>query len=92
MDADFFDLDADGDLDILTANLDSVSGPDADAPYRAYLNDGDGFFTLETATIFAAGVIGNGLDSEAADFNDDGLTDFYLASRIGSDRLLLQRR
>ena len=30
-----------------------------------------------------------GTDIEAADFNGDGLVDFYLADRSGSDHLLM---
>lgn len=91
-DGDFIDIDRDGDLDILTANLDSTGAAAANAPYRVYLNDGEGVFLLKTETIYPSGVVGNGLDIEAADFNGDGWPDLYLSSRWGTDRLLLQRR
>lgn len=91
MDGDFVDIDADGDLDIMTANLDSVAGFPANTLYRVYLNDGQGAFTEATDRFFSPDVTGNGLDIEAADVNGDERLDLYLASRGGTDRLLLNR-
>lgn len=88
MDGDFVDIDGDGDLDILTANFDDLAGRRASAPYRVYRNDGQGFFEDATGEVFPAGVLGNGLDIEAADYDGDGGIDLYLASRGGVDRLL----
>lgn len=87
-DIDAIDLDGDGDLDLITANLDDLSGAPADAPYRAYLNDGRGWFSLASDLLLDTAV-GNGFDVEAADFDGDGVIDLYLASRGGLDRLLL---
>ncbi len=81
---DFFDVDRDGDLDIITGELANVP-----VAYRVYLNDGSGRFSDGTTQIFPPTARGNGLDIEAADFNGDGRADIYLASRFGSDRLLL---
>ena len=89
LDGDFVDVDGDCDLDIITANLDFSTNQIGPAPYRVYLNNGQGFFSDETALVFPPGVIGRGLDAEAADFNGDGLIDLYLSSRGGTDRLLL---
>jgi len=89
LDGDFVDVDRDGDLDILTANVTPAQSGLAPAPYRVYLNDGAGVFTERTGLVFPAGVLGRGLDVEAGDFNGDGLIDLYLCSRGGSDRLLL---
>ena len=86
-DGDFFDLDRDGDLDIITSNANALQG--AGTPYEVYLNDGSGIFTRGTADVFPSGVIGLGFDVEAADFDRDGLMDLYLASRGSADRLLL---
>jgi hypothetical protein len=91
MDGDFVDVDHDGDLDIITANFDDIRGKRFRAPFRVYLNNGEGVFHEKTTAVFPKGVTGNGLDTEAADFNGDGLTDLYLASRGGPDRLLLSR-
>ena len=89
-DIDPVDLDGDGDLDLVTANLDSLSGTPADAPYRAYLNNGRGWFRL-ASNVLPATAVGNGFDVEVADFNGDGRDDLFLASRGGVDRLLLAR-
>lgn len=89
-DIDAIDIDVDGDVDLVTANLDSLSGTPANAPYRVYLNDGRGFFT-EAPDVLPETAVGNGFDIEAADFDGDGKADLYLASRGGPDRLLLAR-
>jgi hypothetical protein len=91
MDGDFVDIDADGDLDIVTANLDDVLANRFNALYRVYRNNGRGVFTDATTIVFPPGITGNGLDIEAADFNGDGHLDLYLASRGGPDRLLFRR-
>ena len=88
-DGDFIDLDDDGDLDILTSNLNRTPGVAALVPWIAYRNDGTGRFIEATAEIFPDGVVGFGFDAEAADFNGDGRTDLYLAGRGSPDRLLL---
>ncbi len=92
-DGDFFDLDGDGDLDIVTSitnrNLEQrllLTGP-----YKVYRNDG-GIFTEATSDIMPPEAIGRGFDVEAADFNGDGVLDLYLASRGSADRLLFGRR
>lgn len=90
LDGDFLDIDEDGDLDIVTASVGLGSGQLIDAPYRVYLNDGEGRYTDETDTVFPEGVTGRGLDVEAADFNGDGRLDLYLSNRQGRDLLLLR--
>lgn len=89
LDGDFVDVDEDGDLDIVTANV-RVSGDIRDAPYRVFLNDGSGQFE-RADTILPEGTLGRGLDIEAADYDGDGHLDLYLASRGTVDRLLLMR-
>ena len=89
LDGDLVDLDADGDLDIITSN---VTLPDDAASQRAVRdvqNDGTGTFTA--AAWLPASATGRGLDSEAADFNGDGRVDLYLSSRGTVDRLLFGR-
>jgi len=93
-DGDFVDVDADGDLDIVTCNTDVERKGGLNikpAPYRVYVNDGEGNFSEGTDRVYPKGVRGRGFDAEAADFNGDGRLDLYLASRCGVDRLLLNR-
>lgn len=82
------DLDGDGDLDLVSANLDALSGTPANAPYRCLLNDGGGRF--EISTLLPPTAVGNGFDVEPVDVDGDGDLDLYLASRGGADRLLLR--
>ncbi|NKB68874.1 MAG: T9SS type A sorting domain-containing protein [Candidatus Latescibacteria bacterium] len=84
-DADFVDLDQDGDLDIITGNA------FPDQQYRVYENDGSGVFTDATARVLPPGIRGSGFDIEAADYNADGRIDLYLAGRGTPDLLLLGR-
>jgi hypothetical protein len=92
MDGDFLDVDQDGDLDIITANFDDIRGRRFEAPYRVYLNNGEGRFSDGTRFVFPEGVSGNGLDIEAGDIDQDGKKDLYLCSRGGPDRLLIRLR
>lgn len=93
-DGDFWDVDGDGDLDIVTSNSDVNLGQGriAPAPYRVYLNDGTGRFSDGTREIFGEGVTGTGFDAEMGDVDGDGLDDLFLASRGTADRLLLRIR
>ena len=84
VDADFVDLDADGDLDIV---LGQASEGAAFPRYVAYLNDGTGVFE-NARWALPRTIVGNGFDIEAADFNGDGWIDLYFCSRIGLDRLV----
>ena len=91
VDADFIDIDADGDLDIVTAGL-TISQGLAPAPYEVFLNDGSGNFAERTSEFFQPHIMGVGIDVEAADFNGDGVIDLYLTNRAGPDFLLFGRR
>ena len=88
-DGDFFDIDADGDLDIATANA-NRHGRLSPGSYRIYLNDGSGQFLETTNSILPAGTTGVGIDIEFADFNGDNLHDIYLVGRRSTDRLLIR--
>lgn len=85
---DLIDLDHDGDLDILTPHVESFREP-GQGRVRAYLNDGSGGFTDQTAAIFPDSFRGNGWDTAVGDVNGDGKPDIYLANRWGEDRLLI---
>jgi hypothetical protein len=93
-DGDFFDVDGDGDLDIVTGNSDTDLSQRriAPAPWRVYLNDGTGHFNERTVEVFGEGGTGTGFDLEFADFDGDGLADVFLASRGTGDRLLIRVR
>jgi hypothetical protein len=85
MDADFVDLDRDGDRDVVTC------GVPAGSRYRAFVNDGGGRFA-EAADAFPAGLTGECIEVEAADFDGDGRVDLFLANFRDPDYLLLRAR
>jgi hypothetical protein len=71
----FVDMNADGLPDLLLAADFFTS--------RFYLNNGDGTWTNATAA-WGAGLDSNGMGNTVGDFNNDGLTDWYVTSRIAS--------
>jgi len=89
-DGEFWDVDGDGDLDIVAGSLTVSGGQAVLDDFRVLLNDGEGIFTL-AEDVFPSSAVGFGFDTEMADLNGDGLGDFYLASRGSPDRLLLRR-
>ncbi len=88
VDGDFVDFDGDGDLDLVTAQVNTLRRDGKRARFRIALNDGAGTFTDATEALLPASVAGFGFDSEAADFNGDGLIDFYFVSRGSADILV----
>jgi hypothetical protein len=85
VDAEFTDVDRDGDLDLVTAVLNQ-----ARAWYVA-LNDGTGVFKDASGPVFPSSLTGQGVDVEVADFNGDGRLDMYFSSYVGTDRMILAR-
>lgn len=87
IDAIFEDVDLDGDLDIVVAN---VFG----APIKIYRNDGSGVFANASADILGQTYVRDALGVIAADLNGDGLRDLYICDRrppnVNKDLLLLR--
>ena len=69
VDGAFVDLDGDGDLDLIRADL---------GPVTVWENDGEGGFTDATARHFAEPVMGPNVALEVADFDGDGVVDLYV--------------
>ncbi len=74
------DVDNDGDLDLYVTSI-GVAFINAPHQNRLYLNDGDGTFTDATASA-GVGLDSNGMGSAVGDFDNDGLMDWYVTSRI----------
>lgn len=95
LDADFFDIDRDGDFDIVKGDfglLDENSGNFSGSNFaRVLINNGSGFFSDQTETYFPSDFSPKVTDFEIADFNGDGLFDIYVANFRSSDVLLLQQ-
>jgi len=87
----FFDIDNDGDLDIITGNVNGGQFGGS-TPFRVYLNNGKGKFSDGTDLVFPASATGRGFDMEFADFDNDGTIDIYLANRGTADILLFGNR
>ncbi|MFN4253385.1 MAG: FG-GAP-like repeat-containing protein [Saprospiraceae bacterium] len=74
IDAIFEDIDLDGDLDLVVAN---VFG----GPLKIYGNDGSGHFSDATLAVLGKNFYRDALGVIAADFNGDGLRDLYVCHR-----------
>jgi hypothetical protein len=83
---DLHDLDGDGDLDLLSADV--VFGAPQPAPVRALLNDGAGRFAPAPAALWPATIRGPLFDSVMFDADGDGRAELFLAMRAAPDQLL----
>lgn len=83
---DLHDLDGDGDLDVLSADV--VFGAPQPSPVRALLNDGNGHFSPAPESLWPATIRGPLFDSVALDADGDGRAELLLAMRAAPDLLL----
>lgn len=89
LDGVFYDLDNDGDLDIITSNA------FVNRPVKAFKNNGKGFFTEFTEEVFPPTTVAEGLGIKIDNFNNDTLPDIYIVHRRttasgGNDKLLFR--
>ncbi len=82
LDAEFLDIDLDGDADILAGVL---SGG-----LHVLINDGTGNFSNAAVKYFPPNIAPRVIDFEIADFNGDDLLDVYIATFSGPNMLLLR--
>ncbi|UCD85128.1 MAG: VCBS repeat-containing protein, partial [Deltaproteobacteria bacterium] len=86
-DADFGDIDDDGDLDIILANW-GLIGNEATRQNRLYLNDGSGNFTDITSSALPADT-DMSWDAEFADVDGDCDLDIFIVNDLNQNRLYL---
>lgn len=81
IDADFVDMDADGDLDIVQCYF-------MDGGVDVLQNDGTGVFKKRTP-VYLPAITANVIDLEAVDLNADGTLDLYFCHYLSADQLML---
>lgn len=94
-DTELFDIDLDGDLDIMFANSSLIFPPTGGAPIPGpspnalYINDGNGFFTADNSllpnTSFPSFNIG------VADLDNDGFDDIFICNSVNTEEELFLR-
>lgn len=77
------DVDNDGDLDIIFAHCGTSNRFGTGQP-KIYINDGNGFFTDETATRLPAGTIAQQMDVIFGDIDGDFDLDVFIVTRAGT--------
>ena len=90
--AALFDIDGDGDLDILLVQSGLIhpgmaAAPGTAAGHRLYRNRGDGAFDDASADSGVAAVPGYGMGAAAGDYDNDGDVDVYITN-LGANVLL----
>lgn len=95
LDADFFDIDRDGDFDVVSGDFGTLDGETGNYTgnnfAKVFINDGSGFYSDQTLTYFPKDFSPKVVDFEIADFNGDGLFDIYVANFRSKDVLLIQQ-
>jgi hypothetical protein len=84
VDADFADIDSDGDLDIITANI----SPGVAVPIRVYLNNGKGDFSNETESFMSTKGLVHSIDIECVDITGGQNPEIYITN-VSTDMLLV---
>jgi hypothetical protein len=82
----FFDIDADGDPDVLSPRNAIGQGGSVDV----WINDGSGIFAPAAASPFSSAPSGSAFDIEIVDVNADGRDDIYFCYRSGTDQLYIR--
>ncbi|HUQ02464.1 MAG TPA: VCBS repeat-containing protein [Kofleriaceae bacterium] len=88
-DADFGDVDGDGDLDLVLADWGTGSLMTG-APPRLYLNSGSGTFTDATTTNLPSIAVKWSWELDLVDVDDDFDLDLLVASKLGTGSFLLR--
>ena len=83
-----FDMDGDGDLDVLLVQSGSLSAPaGTPAGHRLYRNRGDGNFEDVSEASGIAAIPGYGMGAATGDYDNDGDVDLYITG-LGANVLL----
>jgi hypothetical protein len=81
-DAEFFDADNDGDMDLyVTSGSNEFPESSSALNDRLYINQGDGTY-LKSSQILPAGKFENTSCVKAADFDNDGITELFVGVRL----------
>lgn len=82
-DCEFFDLEGDGDLDIVFGNFDGPTNAlVVEGQNYVYVNNGVGNYAV--LPVVPVGIPQETLDVVAEDFNNDGLDDLYFGNWVGN--------
>lgn len=96
VDADLFDIDFDGDLDVLFSNSSLIFAPGrppfpGPAPNALYLNNGNGVFTPAAPNTFLPATANSTFAINVGDLSGDGLDDIFVNNAGNADEELFIR-
>ena len=83
----FFDIDSDGDPDILSPNNTIGVG----GTVGVWINDGSGVFSDAVQSPFSEEPVGSLFNIQIVDVNADGMDDLYFCYRTGTDQLFMRQ-